>query len=87
MQGLCLFALNELDEAAKVMRRAIAMKDGNHLEGEASDLLGLGDVLLKKETQKERWHCLKKLPCMLKGLGLVQEMEAAERAKKALGFQ
>lgn len=89
MEGLCLFALNELNEAAEVMRRAIALKDGHQLEGKASDLLGLGEVLLKIGDAKGALASFEEAACILKGIGLDQEMEramkAADKAKKALG--
>jgi Flp pilus assembly protein TadD len=48
MQGICFYALGRWEEAGAVLREAVALKRvmGDR-EGEASDLLGLGEVYLR----------------------------------------
>ncbi|MCE5295512.1 MAG: tetratricopeptide repeat protein [Euryarchaeota archaeon] len=80
MQGLCLFALDKLDEAAEVMRRAIDLKDGLQSEDKANDLLGYGEILLKKGDLDGALAAFEESVVVLEGKGHEQELESAKIA-------
>ncbi|MFA5312480.1 MAG: tetratricopeptide repeat protein [Methanomassiliicoccales archaeon] len=90
MQGLCLFALNELDEATDVMRRAIDLKDVPS-DDKANDLLGLGEILLKKDDPECALASFEEAVAILEGTGHDQELKRAKaasaKARKALDLR
>lgn len=91
MQSLCLYALNKLDEAAEAMRHAIALKgDGCQPEGKATDLLGLGEILLKKKDFEGAQASFEEAANILRELGLENDVKLAEiaieKVKKVKGI-
>jgi len=83
MQGLCLFALEKMDEAADVMRRAIELKrERNRPEAMANDLLGLSHILMKKQEAKDALASATEAQRLFKELGLEEEAKKAAAMAK-----
>lgn len=78
VQGLCLFALGRLDEAVDTMRETVKMKDElGLLEGKATDLLGLGEILLKKGDRENASATFNEAREIFAQLELVEAEDAA----------
>ena len=89
MAGLCLYAMDRLGEARDVMLEAIELKKmGRADEGMATDLIGLGEILLKKGEKEEAAKRFSEAVNIFKRLGIGDGAESAkkglEKAKKAI---
>lgn len=89
MAGLCLFAMGRLDEARDIMLEAIELKKMGHAEeGMATDLMGLGEILMRKGENDEALKRFSEAVEIFKRLGIGDGAESAqkglEKAKKAI---
>ncbi|QLH74956.1 MAG: tetratricopeptide repeat protein [Methanomassiliicoccales archaeon] len=89
LQALCLYALGRMAEAEVAMRRAVALRsDLGASESRATDLLGLGEILLKKGEPREAMEAFLDAKTVFEGLGLddgvERSMAAMKRAKAAM---
>lgn len=82
LSGLCLYAMGRLDEAENIMLEAIELKKMGHAyEGMATDLMGLGEILLKKGENDE---AAKRFSEAIELFDKVGVKDAAESARKGL---
>lgn len=78
LQGLCQFALGLLDEAACSMRTTVVMKNElGQMEGMATDLLGLGEVLFKMGDGAGSLAAFKEAKDIFDRLDLIEAKESA----------
>jgi tetratricopeptide (TPR) repeat protein len=82
MQGICFYALGRWDEAVAVLREALVLKrDLGDTEGEASDLLGLGEVYLRAGDGKSAEEAFARALCISHSEGL---KDCAQKAEKGM---
>lgn len=82
MQGICFYALGKWDEAVAVLREALELKkDLGDKEGEASDLLGLGEVYLRAGDRKRAEEAFAQALCISQAHGL---KDCAQKAEKGV---
>jgi tetratricopeptide (TPR) repeat protein len=89
LAGLCLYAMGKMDEARDIMLEAIQLKRmGHDEEGMATDLIGLGEILLKRGENEEPVKRFSEAIEIFKKLGIDQAAESAQKgldkAKKAI---
>ncbi|OPY34464.1 MAG: Tetratricopeptide repeat protein [Methanomassiliicoccales archaeon PtaU1.Bin124] len=80
LASLSLYALSRLDEAKETIQEAISLKrTAGVKEGVATDLLGLGEVLIKKGEVQEAEKAFSESYCIFQELGLIDGMDSAQR--------
>ena len=83
MQGICFYALGRWDEAVAVLREAVALKrDMGDKEGEASDLLGLGEVYLRAGDRMRAEEAFVEALCISQAEGLKDCALKAEKGQE-----
>jgi len=87
--GLCLYAMGRLDDARDALLEAIELKkQAGAEEGMATDLLGLGEILLKKGDHQEAERKFSESLLVFERLGIADGGASAkrglEKVKKAI---